>query len=405
MTPGHTATALVSTRSRTCVQQCGVSLSADAAVLAGSRAVATRLNGQVSELLQAGTPVALRIAGIGGRGALRRFYGTCLGVRDAFRRAGIDPTRLEVTLGAASVPLYPAWRIRRELLGNGVLNVTFDSDPPTDLSDDFWRDLWRLRSAPVRSHFWPGVRSACMLLSPERGAGVVPGIGLQAPEQSAWQRAEFELTSFANGAGSVDIAELAAAIGAAMDEADRRYDTADWSTSKMQHDAWYNRRLAIVPTGIGDIARVRGLDPERHESLAELRKLLGRIRAAVRAHSRASAMHNERLPSIAATNPCLHLPAGAREACWQRHWHSALDRHALRHRNLLVLSPWSLMPRGLADFRYANFLPLLEAADACEFHRSVSLDAWSVEQLKLFHCRAWALNDKDPCLAVVADRP
>lgn len=410
MTPGQAVTrAVVPDRQRR-LQRCGVSLCAAACRLAQPGTGAARLHGQLVELVRAGTPVALRLLGLAGRDAARVLYLACRGLRDAFSRSGVDPRALELTLDAGVMPLPAAWNIRRAVLGDGILNVMFDAAwtrnvSPTYHSNAFWEELWQLRSAPVRSTFWPNVRSACTLLSPEAGVGVVPGCGLQAPEQSAWLRAEFDLTKFADSDGIVDMTTLTATIGRAMDEADSIYDTSSWPTSKMQHDAWYNRRIAIVPSGIGDVAKLRGLDPERHESLAEMRRLLAGLRLAVEAQSRSRARQQERLPAIAASDPCLHLPAGARESCWQRQWHAALERHALGHRNLVVLSPWSLFPTGNADFRYANFLPLLMQADACEFQRGVSLDSWTVPQLKLFHCRAWALNNAGISSAVIADQP
>lgn len=409
MTPGQAVSRAVWPERQRRLKQCGVSLCAGAAMTAQHGTGSARLHGQLVELVRTGIPVALRITGLCGGTAVHDFYRTCLGLGTAFSRAGIDPRVLELTIDAAAMPLPAAWNIRRAILGNGILNVMFDaisagSVSPANRSNAFWQDLWRLRSAPVRSAFCPDVRSACKLLSPEQGTGVVPVVGLQAPEQSAWLRAELNLTLLADAGGDIDTPTLATAIAKIMDEADSVYDTASWATSKMQHDGWYNHRLAIVPVGIGGVAKLRGLDPERHASLAELRKLLATVRRLAEAQSRTRARHHERLPSIAASNPCLHLPAGARESCWQRHWHAALERHALRHRNLIVLSPWSLFPSGDADFQYANFLPLLAEADACEFERGLSLDSWTVPQLKLFHCRAWALNNAVPSTAVIADQ-
>lgn len=410
MTPGQVATMAVSHRRPGRVEQCGVALSADVRKLGQSGAFAARLHGQLAELLRSGVPATLRVHGLQGRDALHCYHDACRNLRDAFRESGIDARLLELTLDAASLPLLAAWRMRRTLLGNGILNVMFDAGSrdgvtPTSCGDAFWHDLWQLRSAPVRGVFWPTVRSACTLLSPERGSGVVPGCGLQAPEQSAWLRSEIDLAAFADQAGCVDLAGLTATLASAMEEADRVADTACWATSAMQHDAWYNRRLAFVPAGIGDIAMRRGLDPECHRSLAALRELLSQVRQVIETLSRASAMRQERLPSITASNPCLHLPAGARESCWQQRWHTALERQLFRHRNLVVLSPWSLFPRGSADFRYVNFLPLLTHADACEFRRNVSLARWTVPQLKLFHCRTWALNNALMSSAVIADQP
>lgn len=410
MTPNASSIRAVALEREPRLQQCGVALSADLKKLMRSANCTKRLHGQLVELLRAGTPVALRVRGLPRHDAVRHLFDACRSIADSFGRYGIDPARLELTVSAGAMPLRAAWRIRRTVLGDAPLTVMFDTlsldeHSPAGCGARFWHDLWRLRRASVRSAFCPTVRSACPLLSPERGSGVVPCVGLQAPEQSAWLRAEFDLAAFAGDDGRVDVSALTAAIEGFMDAADRAYDTVPWATPVMQHDAWYNRRLAIALCGIGDVARLQGLDPERHASIAALRELIVAIRLAVETRSRSRAMQDDRLPSIMANNPCLRLPGGSRETCWRRHWQDALERHALRHRNLIVLSPWSMFPRADADFRYANLLPLLALADACEFRRNVSLDSWTVSQLKLFHCRAWALNNAIASSAVVADQP
>lgn len=398
MTPGHTATTAATPARRRRLHQCGVSLRVDAERLLRSGASARRIHGQATELVAGGTAVAVRIDVPARACALRYFHDICLGYRGAFHRAGVDPARLEVTIAAGSMPLPAAWQIRRTLLGRATLNVSFDACHGDDAErrpygDVFWHDLWRLRDAPVRTAFWPTVRSACALLSAEHAGVVVPGCGLQAPEQSAWLRAEIDVAAFADDDGNVDMPALESDVAHVVNEADGAYAVATWTTSQLEHDAWFNRRLAIVPVGLGDVAAKRGLDPERHLSLAAMRRLVAGIRRAVMKQSRQRATGQQQLPSIAAGNPCLRLPAGVRESGWQHQWRAAIERHALGHRNLLVLSPWSLFPRGTADFRYANFLPLLAEADACEFRRQLSLAPWTARQMKLFHCRARALND------------
>ncbi len=64
----------------------------------------------------------------------------------------------------------------------------------------------------------------------------------------------------------------------------------------------------------------------------------------------------------------------------------------MRHRNLLVISPWSLFPTDArADYEYAELLPLLRHADACAFRRNMSIRHWKFNQFKHFHQRARAI--------------
>ena len=393
-----------------CMRQSGVTLVANGGQLIGSPACTARLAGQLTGLAAARLPVALRIAGFDAGSAPEQFYFVLRELRDAISTAGLDSRSLEVTIAAGSMPLRVAWQVRRTLLGDGVLNVVLDAATISAAgnrsnANAFWEDLWQLRMRPVRSVFWPVVRSACTLLSPEAATDVVPETGLQAPAQTAWLRRVFDLRDFTDDRGHVSLPRLTRAMAHFIEQAELRYDTETWPTSAMQYDAWSNRRLAIVMAGIGDVVRRQGLDPDRHETLATLGRLLRKVRRAIGGYSRTLASRNERLPSIAATDPCLHLKNKARESCWQRRWNDALERHALRHRNLLVVSPWSLFPDDDADFRFANLLPLLAEADACEFRRCQSLQTWSKRQLQLFHCRAWALNNTVLRSMVVAEEP
>ena len=73
-------------------------------------------------------------------------------------------------------------------------------------------------------------------------------------------------------------------------------------------------------------------------------------------------------------------------------WQQAVQASLVRHRNLLVISPWSLFPAGgAADFRYAELLPLLRHADACAFNKTVSIAHWNLKEFKCFHQRARAV--------------
>jgi hypothetical protein len=90
---------------------------------------------------------------------------------------------------------------------------------------------------------------------------------------------------------------------------------------------------------------------------------------------------------------------------WQKRWRKALDFAAIRHRNLLAMSPWSVFPTGEpADSRYSDLLPLLEFADACAFPAPPCLRGWNTNEYKHFHRHAWAVLERRDARQLFAEQ-
>ena len=284
---------------------------------------------------------------------------------------------------AGARPLVPA----AKAAGHYVLlgDVEFD--------DSLWGALWDLRTEPaVHTAFAERVLPQCPLLSAERGRAIVSPMGLQAPAGSAWICMGIDLASFAGRGGAVDEPALKRCLEACVDVGEALHGVLAWPTADLQHDAWLNRRLAIVLSGFGDLLRIRGMAPSDHGSLRYLNQLLLWLRMSAQSRSRALAMRTEPLPAIALSDPSHALPRGSVRDDWRRRWHEAVRATLVRHRNLLVVSPWSLFPTDArADYEYAELLPLLRHTDACAFRRNMSIDHWNFKQFKQFHQRARAV--------------
>ena len=263
----------------------------------------------------------------------------------------------------------------------------------TDRGDRLWRALWELRTEPrVHTAFADRVMPQCPLLSAERGRAIVSPIGLQAPADSAWVCMRIDLVRFTRSGGMLDEQALKQCVESCVDVGEALHDTLAWPTADSQHDAWLNRRLAIVVSGIGDLLRTRGMAPSDHNSLRYLNQLLLCLRASAQARSRVLAMRSEPLPAIGLSDPSHGLPRGSIRDDWRRRWREAVRATLVRHRNLLVISPWSLFPADArADYKYAELLPLLRHADACAFNRNMSIRHWNFSQFKHFHQRARAV--------------
>lgn len=262
-----------------------------------------------------------------------------------------------------------------------------------DHGDRMWGALWELRAEPgINTAFAERVMPQCPLLSAERGRAIVSAVGLQAPANSAWVCMGIDLTRFLRPDGVVDEPALKRCLETCVDVGEALHDCLAWPTADMQHDAWLNRRLAIVVSGFGDLLRMKGMAPADHESLRYLNQLLLWLRMNAQSLSRAIALQAEPLPAIGLSDPSHALPRGSIRDDWRRRWREAVRATLVRHRNLMVISPWSLFPTDArADYAYAELLPLLRHSDACAFNRNISIDHWNLSQFKHFHQRAHAV--------------
>ena len=401
---GRRATTLHPARSR-CgdVAQCGIAIETDVERVLASEPCFARLSGQVGDALGRQLPISLLLSGLGSDDAGGRFAGFCRQLADALDGPGTHTSLLEVSVKGRAPGPDVAWRIRRQHLGAGPLNILCDEGSIADAS--FWQQLWCLRSeAFVSIACWPHVRSPCALLSTECAGSLLPQSGLQAPSESAWAWASVSLQDFTNKRGDLDDEALAATLAGVVTKLESIHSAACWPTAAMRHDAWMNRRLAIQLDGLGDYVAQRGLDPSKHKSLQSLRQVLLHIRRVLRHESQRVAESTDMLPAIDLSNPARGLGAGPRKDGWQKRWQHAVDRTGIRHRNLLVLSPWSLFPSGDAAVGFRDLTPLLRLADACVFRERPSLAHWNVNEFKHFHQGVWAQTRHLESHALVAER-
>lgn len=319
------------------------------------------------------------------------FVGCETQLADASRTAGL---RRQLRLAGADTLGGPEPLVKRYVLIG-----------ETGRGDGFWRALWDLRAEPrVQTAFADRVLPQCPLLSAERGRAIVSPIGLQAPADSAWVCMGVDLMRFTGRGGVLDEAALKQCVESCVDVGEALHDTLAWPTADAQHDAWLNRRLAIVLSGFGDLLRIRGMKPSDHGSLRYLNQLVLCLRMCAQSRSRAIAIQSESLPAIALSDPSHALPRGSIRDDWRRRWCAAVRATLVRHRNLLVMSPWSLFPGAArADYEYAELLPLLRHADACAFNRNMSIRHWNFNQFKHFHQRARAVLKQRVATSQIAE--
>lgn len=386
----------------------GASLKVHAIETLASSAAALRTREQVFDLLAQDVPVSVTVDKLGDAGVAEAvFSAICVILRSALDDARVASDYLSIAIDAAALLPQQVWMKRCEVLGPGPVYLLLGSaltPPASDVElrrqqDKFWLQCWHLRnSRQVRMALAPQVSSPCPLLASEPAPGILPPLGLQVPPGTAWAPMQVNLIDFANAAGELDAGALHAALRRCIESGEALHDQANWPTAAMRHDAWLNRRLAISVNGIGDLAARRGLDPGCFRALQNLAKVLQDVRSVVNDYSR-------QLAALIEPPASLQLADTGHGPDWQARWQKALQFAAMRHRNLLAISPWAVFPSAAtADSRYSDLLPLLEYADLCAFPEPPCLQDWNVNKFKHFHHRAWAVLERKDARKLIAER-
>ena len=235
------------------------------------------------------------------------------------------------------------------------------------------------------------VTSPCPLLAAEAANEFLPKVCMQVPTHSAWIPIEVDLAVYADAGGELAMAELEAALLAAVDDGDRLHDLTEWAEPLVEYDSWLNRRLAIALRGWGDIVERRGANPASLQTLRDMEAIAEWVCGVLHGRSRHLAQQNSWCPALDEAGA--RLLQKERSRAWGRRWKKAVTAVAVRHRNLTTLSPWDVFPRGkAADLRYANLLPLMRFADSLSFQRETSIATWTVNDVKGFYDRIAAIT-------------
>ena len=242
----------------------------------------------------------------------------------------------------------------RKLLAAHRVLVTIGAGEVRRLSD--FRAL--VADRPWACVFPTAVRSTCAPLGPERGTDFAgPGLIACSP-RSAVLAVDIDCSSAATGA-------LGERVRLAVRVADRLVERLAYADAAVGYDAFLNRRLALLPRGLG--ACIRGAtDTDR--ALGDARRLLREIRHTARDESRRLAARSGAFPAM---NPRHAMPARssvAETAAWRRRWADATLDCRYRHRQLIAVDLADLWPGSEAGCAlYAELIPLARFADTVAF--------------------------------------
>lgn len=275
-----------------------------------------------------------------------------------------------------------------------------DTEVSPQQSAEVWEHLWAMRHlAPVSTMLPAVVSSPCPLLPDEVAGGVLVASLTSIPGDTAWVPLEVDLVQYLARDGRLRMPLLDAALRSAVEKGEQRHEQMRWPGSALHHDSRLNRRLAVFVRGWGDVVARGNGDPESLVTLRDMQQLVEHVITMLTAASRAIAERNGYCPALDVAGAQVLRHGREMSARWQR----AVVENAVRHRNLLTLSPWDVFPRQEpADFRYTNLLPLLKCANSVSFRRDVDIGHWNVREFKGFHERVSAILRQSSGFPVIA---
>jgi hypothetical protein len=310
--------------------------------------------------------------------------------------------KIGLSLSSHQIPLQAFMVITNSILGSGPRFVYLDSlqmrqhcnEDVQSATNSNWQFLWHQRHFAERIlPIYGGlVRSACPLLADEIAGAILPGTAMVVPGRSAWLPLELCLADFLGADGQVDWQRLSPMLEKTVRIGEQLQGELSWPCWRQRADAKLHRRLAISITGIGDLVRRSGRNPRSLDCLIWLTTVIKRIRDELMACSATLAQEVGALPAVLREDPSVALNAGTARDSWRQRWNSAVRSSALRHRNLLVLSPYAVLPGNAersADF--SDLLPVIRFADAWSFATTATFVDWSSDDYQRFHRRAWAV--------------
>jgi hypothetical protein len=278
--------------------------------------------------------------------------------------------------------------------------VAADPGSSTANAARVWSHLWQLRDAADVSIVLPTVVSSpCPLLADERADVACQATGLQVPQNSAWVPLQVNLATFLQAGGDIGLPRLERALCDCVDRGEAQHQRYDWDTRSQARDSELNRRLAVAIRGWGCIVKSRGDDPRSLTTLRRLEDLAAFITMTLTAHSQRLARRHGCCPALDAAGARLATSGPEMQSRWQR----AVADNAIRHRNLVMMSPWDVFPADApADLRYVDLLPVLRCANSLSFSRSVDVGHWTPGEFRGFYERVGAILSYGKTTGLVA---
>ncbi len=233
------------------------------------------------------------------------------------------------------------------------------------------------------------------LMGTEKPDTVMPLSLFEAPGESAWLGIQFDLSAIPGEQIQRGTGHLKKLVRVGVRLADNLIDSVDWPSGDLREDALANRRLAAHVTGIGDLVQRHGLDPEDFSTLRLILRWLRLFKRQLLRESLRLARERGPYPALDAQQLVDALAPRYGEARAQR----IIARRSPRHRQLLALSPYCVLPRAPADFpprAWLSLLPVISIADNITMYGSRARSMLNRAEYERLLRSTWALLQDKP---------
>ncbi len=324
---------------------------------------------QIAPLLRAGRPVSIDLDDALGRRALcahRLAAHLEHGLPAALRGLGVAPLRLSLSFAMRADPDLSALLALRRVAALGLPRLQIKLPPQGPRAHESAM-LWRFATA--LAHREPGVelvyarssRSACDLCAMEKPSAVLPEARFAVPSGSAWLLLRLRLDQV--GLRTDQGRHLHGLLRDLIRFADNLLEVMDWHNAGTRSDAIGQRRLGIQLFGLSSLIDSTGCDPAAPATARWLTRRLRYLRHSLHRESRRLARERGAFPALDTRRLRAILLERYGSAGAQR----LIERRAIRHRHLLLASPFALLPthRGrYANREYLQLVPALRSADS-----------------------------------------
>ena len=207
------------------------------------------------------------------------------------------------------------------------------------------------------------------LMGSERPDTIMPLSLFEAPADTAWLGMQFDLSAIPAEQIERGTRHLKKLVRVGVRLADNLIDSVTWPSEQLRRDALANRRLAAHVVGIGDLVLRHGLDPAAFSTLRLLQRWLTLFKRQLLRESLRLARERGPYPALNAEQLVRTLAPRYGDDRARR----IISGRSPRHRQLLALSPYCVLPRessAIPARTWLKLLPLVRIADNLTMHGS-----------------------------------
>lgn len=260
-----------------------------------------------------------------------------------------------------------------------------------------WQGLTALahREPGIRLVLGQTSRPACALAWGERSDAVLPVSQFEVRADTAWLALCLQLDQLGLCNARDGWRELRRLLRAALRLADNLVDQLHWASCELAQDALVNRRVAMHVTGIGDLVDRWRLDPTAVSALRLAVRSVALLRRLMLRESNALARERGPFPGLELRELSSSLSRNFGEERARR----LLRQAGLRHRHLLVLSPFSVFPERASRHplpAYLHLLPVIRTADTIAMHGEGMARALPLPAYRRLVRTSWAIARNRP---------